>query len=569
MDNDKILSIISNELEHSSFRDSDVYNVQIPLAYYLGLPNGTEIEGRSTITSTDVADAIEWIMPQIMKSFTHNNEIVVFDPVHEGDEKQADLESEYVYDVLMKQNEGFICLHQFIKDALMQRNGILKIYYEEEDDVKTESYSGLNEIQVQMLAAQENVDILSMSQDVDEMGMLVFSVKVSITEKKGKVCVESVPIEQFRLNSDHNSISLEKARFTAHIVRKTISELIEEGYDKDILDDLATSDDNLNDYRFQDQNEVTNWASGYASLDKSLRLVTLVEAYMYMDANEDGIAEYVKICAAGNENIPTHILAIDEIDYSPWIGTTPILMSHKFQGLSVFDRLKQIQDQKTSLWRNIMDNMYLQNNQRMLIVNGQVNIDDLLVSRPGGIIRTDSLDAVMPLQTPQIGPVAFDMMRYLDEVRGGRSGVSPEGAATQNNIGNKVGSEGVDRLMTAKEELVGLIVRVISETGIKPACIKIRDLLCKHIDAIQDFKFRGQWVKVNPAQWSSRSRCTVRVGTGTGDNRAKLGAIRELLGLQQQIISMPGQALLKPENVYKTLDDFYKFSAILRPSFAA
>jgi len=140
-----ILTIVSSEL---SLADSSTYNgvgnvsLEESLSYYLGLPNGTEVEGRSQVVSTDVADAIEWILPQIMKSFTQNNEIVVFDPVHEGDEKQAELDSQYVYEVLMKQNDGFIILHQFVKDALMQRNGILKVYYAKNNETKSSDHTG-------------------------------------------------------------------------------------------------------------------------------------------------------------------------------------------------------------------------------------------------------------------------------------------------------------------------------------------------------------------------------------------------------------------------------------------
>ena len=203
----------------------------------------------------------------------------------------------------------------------------------------------------------------------------------------------------------------------------------------------------------------------------------------------------------------------------PWVSTTAFLMSHKFQGISITDRLKQIQDQKTALWRNMFDNMYLQNNQRNVVIEGQVNMDDLLVSRPGGIIRAKRLDAITPLITPQLGVDAYNMMSYLDQVRAGRTGVDPDGQANPVNIGDRVGSQGVERLMNAKEELVGLIIRVIAETGIKPLCTKIRDLSIEHIDSVVDFRFRGQWHKINPSAWPERTQCTVRVGTGTGNHQ--------------------------------------------------
>jgi hypothetical protein len=159
-----ILAIVANELSMANVTVQTPQDLIDPLNYYLGNATGTEQEGRSALISTDVADAIEWIIPQVMKSFTQNNEVVIFDPISPDDEKQAELESEFVYDILMKQNDGFILIHQFVKDALMQRNGILKVYYENNEEITTESYSGLSEEQLQMLVADKTVEILALTE---------------------------------------------------------------------------------------------------------------------------------------------------------------------------------------------------------------------------------------------------------------------------------------------------------------------------------------------------------------------------------------------------------------------
>jgi hypothetical protein len=559
--NDDILDIVNAELENAPVNN----NLETPLAYYLGEPNGTEVEGKSSLMSLDVADAIEWIMPQIMKSFTQTNEIVIFDPCGPEDERQAELESEYVYNILMKKNTGFISIHQFVKDALLQRNGILKVYYESNDQVTKEAYTGLTEQQLQMLLSDKTVELLSMEQiiDVDPVygQQVLFNVKIQITIKKPKIRVMPVPPEEFRVNSSHNSIDLTDARFTAHITQKTVSQLREDGVSEDILDELSTGFINQSDYRFQLQGENSTVNEGWTKANDAMRLIQVAECYLYIDIDGDGIAEYVKVTCAGNDTFSTFI-SMDEMTESPWISATAILMSHKFQGLSIFDRLKEIQDNKTALVRNIQDNIYLQNNQRMGVLTGQVNMDDLLVSRPGGVVRMSRPDAIFPIITPKIGIESFEFMRYLDEVRAGRSGVSAEGSATPQNIGDRVGSQGVERLMTAKEELVGLIVRVFAETGIKPLCLKIRDLARRHVDTIENFKFRGEWVQVNPAQWNERSESTVRVGTGSGDTTAKLAAINQVIQMQTQALQMPGQAIVDPTKIYTALNDFCKFSGL-------
>ena len=612
---DEILAIVTSELslsDASSYNGINLVSLERSLQYYLGRPNGTEIEGRSQVTSTDVADAIEWIMPQVMKSFTQNNEVVIFDPVHEGDEKQAELESEYVYEVLMKQNDGFIILHQFVKDALMQRTGILKVYYARKTEMKTGDYTGITEDMLNMLLAQDGVDLVEQSESIDqdltiqkqqniqmqmqqiqnqvgqamqqgqqipdeviqqveaqlaelqaemEKPVMVYDVKVAAERIRGQIYVDPVPPEEFRINAQHNSINTDGARFTAHVVLKPVSDIMEEyNINKDYVMELPEGANFYDrEYRFSLQNESVFYDRVDAG-DDSQRLIEVAECFMQMDIEETGISKLVKITVAGGD-APTDLLKVELIESMPWVTTTCFLMSHKFEGLSITDRLREIQDQKTALWRNMFDNMYLQNNQRNVVVEGQVNMDDLLVSRPGGIIRAKRIDAIQPLETPQMGQDAYNMMTYLDQVRAGRTGVDPDGQANPPNIGDRVGSQGVDRLMNAKEELVGLIVRVIAETGIKPLCMKIRDLSMKHIDAVVDFRFRGQWYQVNPSQWPDRTKCTVRVGTGTGNHQLQLAALAQVLEMQKQLHEA-GSILVSNTTAYNALDDFCKFSGL-------
>jgi hypothetical protein len=510
--------------------------------------------------STDVADAIEWIMPQVMKSFTQNNEIVIFDPVSPEDELQAELESQFVYDILMKDNDGFIIIHQFVKDALLQNNGIIKVFYERNDKTTVEAFSGITEQQLIAAVQSPNVEVLGYEQTPD--GLVNVSIAIKTTD--GRVVVSSVPPEQFRVNSDHDSINLESARFTAHVFRKTVSDLIKDGFDPDLIESIgADTGINPSDYRFSAQNESVVFEN--ASLDPSMRLLDMAECFLQIDINGDGIAEYCKITVAGYDH-PSDILSIEEMPYSPWVSTTGILMSHKFRGLSIYDRLVQIQDQKTSLLRNTLDNIYLQNNQRNAVVEGQVNLDDLLLSRPGGVIRVKRTDAIVPLATPPIGQDAFTMMQYLDGVRAGRVGVAPEGEVTPQRIGSNVGSEGVAQLLSAKEELVGLIIRVIAETGIKPLCCKIRDICVRHIDAVQNYKLRGTWLQTNPALWGNRNKTTVRVGTGTGNRSKQIATLTQIMQIQATIQQVPGQTLVNPVKIYATLDDYCKFSELIGAS---
>lgn len=568
LSDEEILAIVSSELSSSSgASENDAIQAgrQKALAAYLG-DKGSVVEGRSSVVSTDVADAIEWIMPEVMKAFTQNNEVVTFDPVGPDDRRQAQIESRYVYDILMKDNEGFIALHEFFKDALLQKNGFFKIWYENEPCVTVENYTGLNPLEFGMLQQDPELEVTGMTERThsDEHGtMQVYDVNVKRTRHTGKIRIKCIAPDDMRINRMHDSVCLKDARFIAHAMTMTKSDLIEAGFDKEIVDSLPTESEEFREsknYRFSMQGE--NVAPyGGNSKDPSMYTYDMSECYMRMDLDGDGIAERVKITVAGFDN-PTHILDIEEVEEWPFISATAILMSHKLFGLSVYDRLKEIQEQKTAIWRNILDNMYLKNNQRTIAVEGMVNLDDLLVSRPGGIIRAKRTDAVAPYVTPDLGSDVYRMVDYLDQVRAGRVGVSPEGSIADQSIGDAVGSEGVERLLTQKEELVGLMVRVFAETGIKPLMQMIRKLLMKHIDATIDYEYHDEWVQVAPKNWFQRNRTTVRVGTGSGNRQQQASALTAVLGYQEKLLANPGQALVTEANVFTALDDLAKVSGM-------
>ena len=568
LSDEEILAIVSSELSSSSgASENDAIQAgrQKALAAYLG-DKGSVVEGRSSVVSTDVADAIEWIMPEVMKAFTQNNEVVTFDPVGPEDRRQAQIESRYVYDILMKDNEGFIALHEFFKDALLQKNGFFKVWYEDEPCVTVENYTGLNQLEFETLQMDPELEITGLTEEqfTDEHGsMIIYNVNCKRTRKNGKIKIECIAPDDMRINRMHNSVCLKNARFIAHAMTMTKSDLIEAGFDREIVDSLPTESEEFREsknYRFSMQGE--NIAPyGGNSKDPSQYTYDVSECYMRMDLDGDGIAERVKITVAGFDN-PTHILDIEEVEEWPFVSATAILMSHKLFGLSVYDRLKEIQEQKTAIWRNILDNMYLKNNQRTIAVEGMVNLDDLLISRPGGIIRAKRTDAVAPYVTPDLGSDVYRMVDYLDQVRAGRVGVSPEGSIADQSIGDAVGSEGIERLLTQKEELVGLMVRVFAETGIKPLMQMIRRLLMKHIDATIDYEYHDEWVQVAPKNWLQRNRTTVRVGTGSGNRQQQASALTAVLGYQEKLLANPGQALVTEANVFTALDDLAKVSGM-------
>jgi len=556
LDDKEIVGIISNDLRFAT----QIVNLKESLDYYLGNPLGNEIEGRSQVVSQDVGDVVEWIMPQIVKNLTAQGEVVTFDPVGPEDEDQAELESFYVQDVLMKKNNGFLAIHQTVKDALIQRNGIMDVEFDDRVKYRIKSAQPTTELEFGLLYAQiqsTNGEVIDQHED----GTIVY--KEPFVEPK--VTIEAFAPEDFIINSDHNSIDLQSARFQCRIITQTASKWIEDGYDQSIIEEVSgnyayTAVHRI--YRFSAQSEAITLPVNPTS-DDSQRIITCGKCYAKLDLYECGIATWYKIIVVlngtGASLMATHVLHIEPVECSSFFGTTAILMSHKFQGLSMYDRLKTLQDQMTSLLRSNLDNIYFTNNARLAVQESMVNLDDLQLNVPGGIVRVKQQGVIQPIETGQVGQAAFGMMDHLMNVRTGRTGVSAEGAAQPHDVGDRVGSEGINQIMTAKEELTGLMVRVFAETLMKPVCIRIRDLLVQHATGKpENYKMRGAWKQVNPAEWFKRESTTIRCGTGSGDKAFKITALSTILQYQQTAVAVPGQTLVGPGNIYKTLDELAK-----------
>jgi len=612
LDEDKILSIVGAELTQATngtFNSELDGNREQSLDYYLGNLPGAAEEGRSQAVSTDVADAIEWILPQIIKAMVGKGPIITFDAISAQDEEQAALESSFVHSVFMSDNPGFLNLYEFVKDALMQKNGIFKIYFDDTPEVTKEQYDGITQQQAEHLAMDPAVEVTKMEQDElvpvppevmqqfqqqmqqyqqqmqqqqqpqqpgqqapgqqqpqqqqqpppppqQPQPQQLFHVELTRTSDRGRVVVEAVPPEEFRVNEYHNSLNLQDARFSAQVVLKTRSELVEQGYNRKVIEDAPTGSENLyqREYRWNAQEEGGTSSENQYSDDTSQDLIEVSECYMLIDMDGDGIAELHKITTIGGTS-PTDILDVEPVEENPFVSSSCIIMPHKFNGLSIFDRLKQIQDQKTSLWRNVLDNLYLQNNREKEVVEDQVNLDDLLISRPGGVKRVTQIGSIRELEVQPIGQEGYQMLGYLDTVRTGRVGVSPDTMGASLPVGGDT-AHGVERMMSAKEELTALMIRSIAETGLKAAYVLIRDLLVRHKRGEEAFKYRGDWAQINPSTWGKRSRTTVTVGTGTGDDMRKQGALREIIGYQAQLAASGETALVGEEQGFNALDEF-------------
>lgn len=530
---------------------------------YYGKKYGNEQEGRSQIVTRDVADVIEWIMPSLMKIFTGGDKVVQFEPQGPEDVPMAKQATDYVNYVIQRQNPGFSIIYNWFKDALIQKNGIVKHYWDDTTSTTREEYKNLTEEEFTALLLDDTIEVKEHTAtggitEVEQDGMVMqdmqptlHDVVIERTEQSGKVCIENVPPEEFLINQYAKTI--EDARFVAHRVKKTKSELIEQGYSKTKIERAFSAEEaewkSERLARF-DYDSNSTYPSG--DIDEG---IWVTECYVRVDFDNDGIDELRKVTKVGDE-----ILDNEAVDSVPFSSLTPIPMPHKFYGLSVYDLISDLQLIKTTLMRNLLDNMYLTNNGRYEVVEGQANLDDLMTSRPGGIVRVRTPGAVSPLTTPQLDANSFNMLGYLDSIREERTGVSKnsmglgEGALKSHQT-----ATGIAQTMTAAQQKIELIARVFAETGMKDLANNVYQLVQKFESPEKLVRLNNEWVTLYPSEWKEKMDCTAQVGLGFGNKDMNLLHLGQLAQTMQMIAQHPAAGMMiKPKNVYNLVAEQIK-----------
>jgi len=521
---------------------------------YYGKKYGNEQEGRSQIVTRDVADVIEWIMPSLMKIFTSGDQVVKFEPQGPEDVEMAKQSTDYVNYVIMRQNPGFSTIYQWFKDALLQKNGVIKHYWDDSSETLREEYKNLTEEEFTALLLDDNVEVKQHTENVGEGEMTLepttHDVVVNRTYEDGQVRIEPVPPEEFLI--DKYAKTIDSARFVAHRVKKTKSELLEQGYPKSKIENVFNNDEA--DYKAERlsrfSHEQDNSPEG--DIDDG---VWVTECYLRVDYDNDGIAELRKVTKVGDE-----LLDNEAVDSVPFSSLTPIPMPHKFYGLSIYDLISDLQLIKTTLLRNLLDNMYLTNNGRYEVVEGQANLDDLMTSRPGGIVRVRTPGAVNPLGTPQLDQNSFNMLGYLDSIREERTGVSKQSMGlSEGGLKSHQTATGVGQVMTAAQQKIELIARIFAETGMKDLANSVYMLVQKFEKPEKIVRLNNKWSTLYPHEWKEKMDCVAQVGLGFGNKDMNLMHLGRLAQTIQMIAQHPQAGmLLKPKNIYNLVAEQIK-----------
>lgn len=525
--------------------------------YYLGEPFGNEQEGRSQVVSYDVQDTIESALPQLLKVFVSGDKVVQFEPKGPEDQDAADQETDYINHIVMDKNDGFKIFYVWFKDALLSKNGYVKVYYEEQDEVEEETYEGLSDGQLDLLSNDENIEVvehtaypdpsvplealqaqaMSMGQDpMMVMQPMLHDVKIKVTETMGEIHVKNVPPENIMISVDTSSPSLYDSRFVQHrelMPRSEVAEMF------DI--DLDEVDSIIGDYRdtYQEESNARDIYDEEYDRTSDTDLVLVKDTYIYID---DKLMRFVVL---GNT-----IVYREEADCIPFACITPMIMPHRHIGRSYADLTSDIQMIKSTLIRGQLDNMYLANNGRYAI-SDRVNLDDMLTSRPGGIVRVNGEpgSSIMPLQQAPFPQSSFAMVEYMDSMKEKRTGITAYNQGLDSNSLNKTAS-GIAQVMSAAQQRLELVARTFAETGVKDLFILVHRLVRTKVTKPDIIKLRNKWVEVDPREWKSRKDLSISVGLGAGNKDQQMMHLNNILQMQKEALA---GGLTSVDKIYNAL----------------
>lgn len=530
------------------------------LDYYLGNPMGNEVEGRSQVISRQVWDVVEWLKPQLTDVFCGGDEVVLFSARGPEDVKSAEQETDYVNYIATQRNNWFEIWNAWSHDALVQKNGYVKAYWDDAEDVTVESYANLTDDEYHnlMMAIQgQPVEVVEHSEELmayDATAAYIsktHSVKLQRMKPRCVVKIENLPPEFVLIDQNAKGLSLNdpSCAFVEHREYKTISQLRQEGFD--VEDDIQDSGDGVGDWEEDARDDYTPFRDhdrDGAGGDPSMRRVKVRECWIRVDYDEDGIAELRHVIVVG-----TKLLLNEDADLVPIAALCPSPLSHRHYGLSVADAVMDLQRIQTALLRGALDNQYLANNGRYAVNADMVNLDDMLDSRPGGIVRVtgDPGSNILPLNHSTNGAQVVPMMQYVDSIAQKRTGISDQMMGLNPNaLNNQAGATANTMMMTAAQQRVKHIARVFAETGMKALFQIVHALTLKHSRQQEMIELRGEWVPIDPRQWTKRTDMKISVALGMGDKPQQIAFLNQVLQMQMGLMQA---GLANPALVYNTV----------------
>jgi len=541
----------------------------------VGFENGTELEkkrrkaleyskgemsdvpslpNRSKAVSTDVADAIETILPDLMEIFTGGEDVASFDAQGDEDEEQARAEMEYVQYVAFRKLRGWRLLYTAFKDALQVDTGIIETWWQDEEKLDEQMFEGISAPQL-MLLQQDGYEIEEQeSLGAGPDGIELFKVRASMAYDAG--CIKSANIDPNNLSVAPDTVDISDATYCVVRSFPRAQSLIDQGFDEKLVSRLPDYPNKGDDQTELSRDLADESDSSNRGSTKLLRTVQVLKHWVRVDGNQDGKSELWRVQTDEQCNIVLDKRQVNRIGLA--VGT-PFIQTHRFYGQSLADKLLEVQKIKTALVRMMLDSGYFAMNQRVEIAEdlaSENTVDDVLRNEPGMPIRTRKPGAVTPIQSGQLGFDVGMMLEYVSTMGESKSGVVRNAQGLNPDTLHDT-AKGAQALMTMAQKRVRMIARVLAETLVKDWYLNIHALSRTHNTRREKLRLNGSApVDIDPSTFGERADMVIEVGVGSGGREMELAYIDRIMDRQFQIVEMQGGLngpLVSADNAYNLL----------------
>ena len=552
-----IATVIEREIAESAGGEYGstalLQNRQQAWRYYLGRPRGDEDIDKSQLQSLDVADQVEHLLAQMMQAFTTDCP-AEFEADAPNDESQVQVESDAVNKIIMEDNAGYEVIYQALKNALLFKNGIIKVTVEELDESETVVFDGLS--------GEEQALLEASAPDEAEVEGDDATITVSLTRQRKKLRVEAVEPAQFHISANWHQQDLQDVGIASERKFFTRSDLMGMDFPKGKVRDLPpfTIDTKADSYA-KNLDETTGPFTGST---RGQDTIEVWESYVMLPKNLMHNAPESERYRVFHSN--RTILSKDRVDIVPYVSGTAWMVPNRWHGLSVFDKLKEVQDSKTAGLRQWADNMG-HVNANGGFVTGDVNVEDLgSASAPGHHVRGGLGSTYTPFVVQDIGPAIQGFLNYQDRIRSERGGASIDlGSPESQLVKSSIGATGVAMVMGAQEQMAAFLTRTISETLIRRLFLLVHKTAREVWRQPMLMKKADQWITVNPSQWRERKRVNVKTGLSPGERARKVGNLSTVLQTQMALAQSTGGTMVNGRNIYSAFMNWAKAAELDNP----
>ena len=545
----ELSSLVESAIKTSvGYYDSKLSNERKEVIdYYHGTKPNQFHSGSSKYISMDVYDAVESMKAVLLETFAAGNQIVRFAPQGEDDVQLAQVATDYCDYVVFRQNPGYQIFSTVITDGLLARVGVAKVYWEKNIEMVEEEFSSLTDDELDTIYASDDFEDVDAERDEDTF---LWSGTVSRKVNRSQVRIDPVPPEEFLVTPQ--ATSLQDAQFVAHRTRKTLSELIKEGYDKKLVDSISAGD---NSELTMDPEVLARFEEIGADrlnlngeLQAQTREVIVYECYVYIDMEGDGIAKLYKVTKAGSV-----ILDYERVDRKPFVHFTPLPIPHSFYGSNYAYKVIPTQNARTALVRGIIDHTMITNNPRMMVVKGALsNPKELIENRLGGIVNVSRPDGLVPLPQSSLNPFVFQTVQLLDEDKEEATGVSKLSQGLNKDAVSKQNSQAmVENLVSLSMQREKILARNFAYQFLTQLYLEVYRLVTANEREEKVLQIAGNFTRMYPSTWDERADVMVEMKLGYGESEAEAN---KFLAYHQMMSQDPQMApMYQAQNKYNVI----------------